>query len=178
MCVFSSFYCFSHWITTSILPFPFSASHFLFWTIWWSSQSLFLCLTLVFLTISLIALLRCSEGLLCQCVVCHWGDSREHRGPLTEAKIKMGMRETPQCSLFLSAHRKPCTHIWVVTTEWHHTQEKPRVTTHPVYCHSICFSPSITLFHCHTDRSSVVPLQHHRAHLQPFTNTCSVCALS
>lgn len=50
------------------------------------------------------SLLVCSVGRPCQCVACQCGNSRGHRGPFTEAKIKTGMQDTPQCSLLLTAH--------------------------------------------------------------------------
>lgn len=45
------------------------------------------------------SLLVCSAGRPCQCVVCQCGNSRGHRGPFTEAKIKTGMQDAPQRSL-------------------------------------------------------------------------------
>lgn len=54
-----------------------------------------------------LSLLGCSEGRPCQCVVCQCGNSREHRRePFTEARMQTDMRETPQCSLFLTAEQK------------------------------------------------------------------------
>lgn len=104
-----------------------SPSHFFLWlTPLLQFMSLFLCFPPCLPYNLPLSLLGFSDGRPCQCVVCQCGNSREHRGPFTEAKEKTAVRGTPQCSLFLTAQHTTLHCAYVQYRNVHHTADTSR----------------------------------------------------
>lgn len=89
-----------------------------------------------------LSLLGCGEGRPCQCVGCQCGNSREHRGPFTEHQIKTGVRETPRCSLFLTAQQTNLVCMYARYRNVHNLVHNTANTSRPPACHFVPLSHS------------------------------------
>lgn len=93
-----------------------------------------------------LSVLRCSEGRPCQCVVCQRGNTES----LSQKLKYTGMRETPQCSLLLTAQQKA---LYSMHVQYRNIHNHAPLNTHTGTqgCQRISptgVSPSVPLSHC------------------------------